>query len=390
MRPRHQWEQCEKDFLRPYAQFSCHSRGREHPEPIDIFRSEYQRDRDRIIHSSAFRRLEGKTQVVLNGTGDHFRTRLTHTIEVASLSRTIARTLGLNEDLAEAIAMAHDLGHAPFGHPGEHTLNELMRDHGGFEHNRQSLRVVEDLEMKYPEFNGLNLSWEVREGLCKHDKSRFGVGNQISLEGQIAEIADEIAYCCSDLDDALENRLIGEEPLQQVTLWKEAENGVRKQYSRLDFERGRRYFIRCLINRLVDDLCRQSEENLMEAALIDADSARTQPRRLIGFSMKVRAQLQELRDFLTRHFYYHESVAEVNRKACSILHELFEFYYHHPAQIEGRAALRIKKEGVGRPVCDYLAGMTDQFALKKYSRHIGTDSLLDDLMPGRSFPSSPS
>lgn len=387
LQARHQWEQKEKEFLAPYAQWSGASRGRVHPEPVHIFRSEYQRDRDRIIHCTAFRRLEYKTQVVLNGTGDHFRTRLTHTMEVAAISRTIARTLALNEDLAEAVALAHDLGHSPFGHPGEHTLDQLMHDHGGFEHNRQSLRVVEELEMKYPEFNGLNLSWEVREGLSKHDQSAFGVGNQPSLEAQVADIADEIAYCCSDLDDALDNELITGEELREVPIWKQIEDDVRKNYSRIDFERGRRYFIRCLINRLVEDLCRQSADNIGEAKLIDADSVRTQPRRLIGFSMNMRAQVQVLRDFLTRNFYYNERVSPVNQKACSVLHELFDFYHRHPNQVGDRAALRIKKDGIARAVCDYVAGMTDSYALKMYQRHIGTDELLRDLMPGMEKPS---
>lgn len=380
LQARHEWEQMERDFLQPYAQLSYASRGRIHNESVHIFRTEFQRDRDRIVHSTAFRRLEYKTQVVLNGTGDHFRTRLTHTIEVAAISRTTARTLGLNEDLTEAVALAHDLGHSPFGHPGEHTLNELMKDHGGFEHNRQSLRVVEDLEMKYPEFNGLNLTWEVREGLSKHDKSRFGVGNQPSLEAQVADAADEIAYCCSDLDDALENELISAEQLADAPLWQDIETEVRKKYSRLDFDRGRQYIIRCLINELVDDLCRQSAANIAEAKLKDADSARTQSRRLIGFSMATRAKVQNLRDFLTRNFYYNPKVSPVNQKACSILQSLYEFYHQHPNQIGEKAALRIKKDGVSRAVCDYLAGMTDSYALKKYARHIGTDDLLKDLM----------
>ncbi|MEM6821223.1 MAG: deoxyguanosinetriphosphate triphosphohydrolase [Verrucomicrobiota bacterium] len=386
MQARLQWEQKEREFLASYAQLSSDSRGREHIEPVHVFRSEFQRDRDRIVHSTAFRRLEYKTQVVLNGTGDHFRTRLTHTMEVAAISRTTARTLGLNEDLAEAVALAHDLGHSPFGHPGEHTLNELMSDHGGFEHNKQSLRVVEELEMKYPEFNGLNLTWEVREGLSKHNKSCFGVGNQPSLESQVADVADQIAYCSSDLDDALENNIVQPEQLKELTLWVEIEEEVHKQYSRLDSERGRRYLIRCLINRLVEDLCRQSAENIQEAELVDADSARTQSRKLIGFSMPMRAHVQNIRDFLTQNFYYNEAVSPINQKACNVLQALFAFYHKHPTQIGDKAALRIKKEGLSRAICDYLAGMTDSYALKTYAKHIGTDELLKDLMPSYSKP----
>ena len=246
----------EPTALSPRAQFSSQSLGREHEEPVHPLRSEYQRDRDRIIHSSAFRRLEYKTQVVLNGTGDHYRTRLTHTIEVASISRTVARTLGLNEDLAEAIALAHDLGHPPFGHPGEHTLNQLMKEHGGFEHNHQSLRVVDHLEMKYPEFNGLNLTWETREGICKHFTNEFTASRHPhpSLEAQIADAADEIAYCCSDLDDALEHCLIAPEDLRDIDLWNLMEVPVLAKYPRLEFNRRRRFVIRCLIDHLVADL----------------------------------------------------------------------------------------------------------------------------------------
>jgi dGTPase len=354
------------------------------PEPVHVFRSEFQRDRDRIIHSSAFRRLEYKTQVVLNGSGDHFRTRLTHTIEVAAISRSTARTLALNEDLAEAVALAHDLGHPPFGHPGEHTLNQLMRDHGGFEHNRQSLRVVEELEMKYPEFNGLNLSWEVKEGLCKGFRENFGGGLQPSLEAQVADAADEIAYCCSDLDDALENDLIKAEDLKEIKIWQELEESVQKQYSKLDFERKRRYLIRCLVDLLVDDLCQQSARNIEESGIQNVEDARRHTRRLVGFSMKLRPQIQNLRDFLMQRFYYHADVARINQRACLVLQSLFDFYHHHPRLIGTKSALRIKKDGLSRAVSDYVSGMTDVYALKMYAKHIGTDDLLKELLPGES------
>lgn len=382
------WESKELHFLAPYAQFSSLSRGRLHPEPVHVFRSEFQRDRDRIIHSSAFRRLEYKTQVVLNGTGDHFRTRLTHTIEVAALSRTVARSLSLNEDLAEAVALAHDLGHPPFGHPGEHTLNELMKDHGGFEHNRQSLRVVEELEMKYPEFNGLNLSWETREGLCKHTVHTMGVGNQPSLEAQVADACDEIAYCCSDLDDALENQLISMEELREASLWTRMEAEACKNYARLEPDRKRRYLIRCLVDFLVDDLCHQSDANIREAAPTDADAVRVLPRKLIGFSIRTRAEVQNLRDFLLRRFYFHPTVSHINQRACEVLQALFEFYHKHPHLIGPKSALRIKKDGLSRAVCDYIAGMTDGYALKSYARHIGTDNLLQELLPRTSSSSA--
>ncbi|MDD5261443.1 MAG: deoxyguanosinetriphosphate triphosphohydrolase [Methylacidiphilales bacterium] len=381
LQARLQWESKERQILAPYAQYSSESRGRHHAEPVHVFRSEYQRDRDRIIHSSAFRRLEYKTQVVLNGTGDHFRTRLTHTIEVAAISRTTARALGLNEDLSEAVSLAHDLGHPPFGHPGEHTLNQLMTEHGGFEHNRQSLRVVEELEMKYPEFNGLNLSWEVREGLCKGFLEAFGDGPQPSLEAQIADAADEIAYCCNDLDDALENCLIAPEDLRDIALWSKIEEDVAQNYSKLEFSRKRRYLIRCLIDMLVEDLCRQSDANIEESGVKTASQARAQNKRLIGFSMPMRSNIQNLRDFLMQHFYYHPSVSQINQRACKVLQALVEFYHKHPHLIGQKAALRIKKDGPARAVCDYVSGMTDGYALKMYAKHIGTDNLLTELLP---------
>lgn len=378
MQSRLQWEEKERRIFAPYAQFSSLSRGREHPEAVHVFRSEFQRDRDRIVHSQAFRRLECKTQVVLNGAGDRFRTRMTHTIEVEAISRTIARTLSLNEDLAAAIALAHDLGHPPFGHPGEHTLDELMRGHGGFEHNQQSLRIVEHLEVKYPEFNGLNLSWEVREGLKKHE---VGCGDflQPSLEAQVADVADEVAYCCHDLDDALDNGLIEPEALSEVILWRELNERIGQSYSRLDFERRRCYLIRCLVEDLVEDVCRQSSAWLAEEKPADADAVRRKSRRLVGFSLEMRAKVQNLRDFLLQHFYYHESVSRVNQRACRVLQALFQFYMKHPHLVGDKLALRLKKEDGARVVCDYVSGMTDGYALKMYERHIGTDRLLEEL-----------
>jgi len=381
LQSRLQWEIKERQILSPWAQFSADSKGRSHAEPVHVFRSEFQRDRDRIVHSSAFRRLEYKTQVVLNGSGDYFRTRLTHTIEVAAISRTTARALGLNEDLTEAIALAHDLGHPPFGHPGEHTLNHIMTDHGGFEHNRQSLRVVEELEMKYPEFNGLNLSWETREGLCKGFHEEFTDGLQPSLEAQVSDAADEIAYCCSDLDDALENCLIAPEDLKDIELWKEIEDDLSRNYSKLEFARRRRFVIRCLIDRLVDDLCQQSSASITDAKVKDSAAVRRHSKRLAGFSLAMRTKIQNLRDFLMQHFYYHPSVGRINQRACKILQALFEFYSKHPHLIGQKAALRIKKDGEARAVCDYISGMTDGYALKMYAKHIGTDDLLSDLLP---------
>src|SRR5437773_458993 len=266
-------EKRERFVLSPYAQFSSESRGRVHEEEPPEFRTHYQRDRDRVIHSKAFRRLEYKTQVFLNGTGDHLRTRLTHTMEVAAIARNIARALKLNEDLAETIALAHDLGHSPFGHKGEMVLDKLMKDHGGFEHNRQSLRVVEELEQKYPGFPGLNLSWEVREGLAKHFTSYDHPGKRkgfqaksASLEAQVANLADEITYYSHDLDDGLDSGLLLENQLsRQVRLWNQAARTVKKESVELPEECRRYFIIRCLIDGQVRDVVGTTEERILDS-----------------------------------------------------------------------------------------------------------------------------
>src|SRR5215467_870601 len=261
-RTRQELEQLEKQNLAPYAQFSAETRGRKYEETQAEWRTEYQRDRDRVIHSRAFRRLEYKTQVFLNGTGDHFRTRLTHTMEVAGISRNIARALKLNEDLAETIALAHDLGHSPFGHKGEAVLARLMEDHGGFEHNRQSLRIVEELEQKYPRFPGLNLTWEVREGLAKHTTAYDHPGprkgyeaKSPSLEAQVANLSDEIAYYSHDLDDGLDSGLLSEEQLrEQVSIWRQAARVVEDEYGKLPDETRHYFIIRCITDMQVKDV----------------------------------------------------------------------------------------------------------------------------------------
>src|SRR6266480_3958951 len=255
-RTREELEQLERQSLAPYAQFSADTRGREYPEEPPDWRTHYQRDRDRVIHSRAFRRLEYKTQVFLNGSGDHLRTRLTHTMEVAAIARNVARALKLNEDLAETIALAHDLGHSPFGHKGEMVLNKLMKGHGGFEHNRQSLRIVEELEQKYPGFSGLNLTWEVREGLVKHytaydhpSRRRGFAAKSSSLEAQVANLADEIAYYSHDVDDGLTAGLISEKQLgRDVRVWRDAACAVKKNYGELPDECRRYFIIRCIID----------------------------------------------------------------------------------------------------------------------------------------------
>jgi len=289
---REELEKRERQTLAPYAQFSADTRGRVHTEDPPEWRTHFQRDRDRVIHSRAFRRLEYKTQVFLNGTGDHLRTRLTHTMEVAAISRNIARALRINEDLTETIALAHDLGHSPFGHTGESALNKLMKGHGGFEHNRQSLRVVELLEQKYPGFSGLNLTWEVREGLAKHQTDfdspshchGFKARNS-SLEAQVANLADEITYYSHDLDDGLEYGLLDEKRLQrEVTIWAQATRKIRKQYGELPDECRRYFIIRCLIDEQVKDVVQTTERLIADAGVKSADDVRLYHRPLVQYS----------------------------------------------------------------------------------------------------------
>jgi dGTPase len=377
LRTRQDWEKKEALSLAPYATKSRESLGRKHPEESHDFRPEFQRDRERIVHSTSFRSLEYKTQIPLNATGDHVRTRLTHTIEVSSLSRSICRSLGLNEDLAEAIALARDLGHPPFGHPVEQTLDELMQDSGGFGRRRQSLRVVEQLEVKYPEFNGLNLTHEVRQGLDPTPRPGF----HPSLESQVVDLADEIAHSCHDLEDALESGLIDSTALLHIELWKETESTIRKNYARLDPERTRRYVARCLADLLVEDATRSSDALLSESKPASAADAQSFSRRLIAFTLPMRVKIQNLRTFLNENLYHHPGVRDINQRSCQVLQGLFEFYHLHPHLIADRAALRIKKEGVSRAVCDFLAGLTDRTALQHYARHVGTDGLLRELAP---------
>jgi len=372
-------ESRERQILAPYAQFSADSRGRVHAEEPPEFRTEYQRDRDRVIHSRAFRRLEYKTQVFLNGTGDHLRTRLTHTMEVAAISRNISRALRLNEDLTETIALAHDLGHSPFGHTGETALNRLMRGQGGFEHNRQSLRVVELLEQKYPRFLGLNLSWEVREGLAKHftsydqpEKRKGFEAKSSSLEAQVANLADEITYYSHDLDDGLTARLLSEEQLNRdVKVWRKAALQVRDQFGDLPDESRRYYVIRCIIDDQVKDVVETSEEAILGAGVQSADDVRLQARPLVRYSPKRRLLNLELRKYLYQNLYYNPEVHEPNRRAVRMLEELFRYFSEHPKEISEQFRKRAKKEGWARAVCDYLACMTDRYAIQEHQRLFG-------------------
>jgi dGTPase len=388
---RAQMEETEQATLAPFAQKSGNSRGRRYSEPSHAYRTEFQRDRARIIHSRAFRRLEYKTQVFLNGTGDHLRTRLTHSIEVASISRTIARALSLNEDLAEAIALAHDLGHAPFGHSGEEMLAECMREHGGFEHNRQSLRVVEVLEAAYPKFPGLNLTFEVREGLQKHQAfyempdevarpSRLRDGERKpearaalkyacpSLEAQIANLADEITYYSHDLDDAVDFEILTEPQLEENAVWQRSHRAVISRYPDAREPELHKLIIRDIIDVQVQDVVTTSAKSIVDLGLKSADEVRKQPKPLIRYSDELLEANRELRKFLYKNVYYHPRVAEVNERACEMLRKVFEAYVLDPGRLGEGATKRIESEGLHRTVCDYIAGMTDRYLMEENER----------------------
>ncbi len=361
---REEMEATERATLAPFAQKSGDSRGREYPEPSHEYRMEFQRDRARIIHSRAFRRLEYKTQVFLNGTGDHLRTRLTHSIEVASISRTIARALALNEDLAEAIALAHDLGHSPFGHSGEEMLAECMRDHGGFDHNRQSLRVVELLENPYPGFPGLNLTFEVRDGLRKHQP----LVTRPSLEAQIADLADEVTYYSHDLDDAVDFEILSAAQLEENEVWRRSHRAVISRYPDAREPELHKLIIRDIIDVQVRDVIKASAQSIADASVQSAEEARRQPLPLIRYSDDLFRANRALRKFLYQNVYYHPRVADVNRRACEMLKKVFEAYLADPDRLGEAAAKRIEAEGLHRTVCDYIAGMTDRYLMEEYER----------------------
>jgi dGTPase len=368
-------EQREQAMLAPYACKSAHSAGRVYPEPEHPFRLAFQRDRDRIVHSTAFRRLEYKTQVFVNHEGDHFRTRLTHTLEVAQIARTIARTLGLNEDLTEAIALAHDLGHPPFGHAGERAMNEMMQPYGGFEHNQQSLRIVEVLEDRYPEFPGLNLTWETRDGLKKHqprispaDANGLPVGVAPGLEAQVADYADEIAYNNHDIDDGLTSQMIEPKSLREVPLWEEHFGEVQQHVPQAPQKILWRQTVRSIINSLVADLCEETLRRLTAAGIDDVTDVRSATQPLVGYSPAMERRNAELKLFLLEHLYRHYRVIRMAEKARRIIHDLVKVYTDSPRQLPPSFSSRIATEGMPRVVCDYIAGMTDRFALEEHRK----------------------
>lgn len=370
--------------LAPYAAHPERSQGRKHPEAPPLGRNEFQRDRDRIIHSTAFRRLEYKTQVFVNHEGDLFRTRLTHSLEVAQIGRGIARNLGLHEDLVEAIALAHDLGHTPFGHAGQDALNECMRDYGGFEHNLQSLRVVDLLEQRYAEFDGLNLTFEVREGILKHCSplnarqlgevgERFLHKRQPSLEAQVANLADEIAYNNHDVDDGLRSGLITLEQLSEVEVFARHLAEVKDHYPHLDGRRLVHETVRRMINSLVQDLCGQSSRNIAAENPSDISGVRRAPP-LIAFSTEMQRQQLELKQFLRNNLYRHYRVNRMSSKAQRIIRELFDAFHEDPILMPDDFQARAKVDKA-RTVADYIAGMTDRYAIREYRRLFTVEEL---------------
>jgi dGTPase len=367
----------ENSDLAPFATHNRNTRGRRVPESEHPFRTDFQRDRDRILHSRAFRRLEYKTQVFLNGTGDHYRTRLTHTIEVAAIARTIARSLRLNEDLTETISLAHDLGHTPFGHAGERALQRIMLPYGGFDHNLQALKVVDELEIKYPDYDGINLTWEVRTGLVKHRKNEDGsflrLDSEIlppspSLEAQVADVADDLTYYGHDVDDGLDSGLINTEMLSHVKLWELASQASIAKGLPMDGERFAAYTVRCLIDAMVGDVIRTSAEALEKAALRSPEEACARPGHLISFSPEFTCLTLELRDFLYHNLYFHPKLEALNELSYTRMNRMFTHYAKHPEEMGETARSRIGHVGQERAAADYIAGMTDRFAMKEYDR----------------------
>jgi dGTPase len=377
MPTRAELETHEASRLASYAMRSRESRGRRHPEEEHPLRMAFQRDRDRIIHSTAFRRLEYKTQVFVNHEGDYYRTRLTHTVEAAQVTRTLARTLGLNEDLAEAVALAHDLGHTPFGHAGERTLHRLMSPYGGFEHNGQSLRIVDVLEERYPTFRGLNLTFEVREGIVKHSTRydrpqvrEFDAELAPCLEAQIVDFADEIAYNAHDVDDGLKSGMLQADDLRGVPLWREAEEAVAKAAPAAS-EHVRWYqSIRLLIDQLVSDLVSTLQRRLRDEGIDRIEDVRRVKPRLVEFSPTMTERNLELKAFLRDYLYTHHRVTRMTQKADRIMTALFELYLAEPKQLPPHVTRRVRDEGesVPRVIADYIAGMTDRFALEEYKK----------------------
>ena len=367
-------ERCEEASLAPYGFHSRNSRGRAFVEEEALYRTCFQRDRDRILHTNAFRRLEYKTQVFVYSEGDHYRTRLTHTLEVAQIGRSLATALGANEVLVEAICLAHDLGHPTFGHAGESMLNQLMADHGGFDHNKQSLRIVEKLEIRYPEFEGLNLSWEVREGIVKHetdydlaDASRFAPDLRGTLEAQLANPADELAYSAHDLDDGLHSGLIQPQDLTGIRLWDLVKQSI--GWDGADFDSMVRHrLVRRVLGLLIDDVIAETGRRLEVASPTSPDEVRALSTNVVALSPEMADMLVELKRFLLDRLYRHPRVMRMQLKAERIITALFGAYIGEPRQLPYEEQAKLAYRSLHRVVCDYIAGMTDRFALQEYAK----------------------
>ena len=377
LRTRGSAEKLDAEALAPYAVKSGESRGRIHSESEHRYRSVFQRDRDRVVHSRAFRRLEYKTQVFVYHEGDHYRNRLTHTIENAQIARTLARTLCLNEDLAESVALAHDLGHTPFAHAGERVLNQLMRDDGGFDHNRQTLRVVDWLEIRYPGFVGLNLTYETREGLLKHGCNWPHpvpvpeLENQRYLEAQVADLADEIAYSNHDLDDGLNSGILELAKLDEIWIWGEARRIAEARWQTTSREIEPRQIITALIDMLVSDAIDSSAQRLAEQQPLSADEARSSEALLVGYSDRVHTGKRDLKEYLREHFYYHPRVLEMTERAETVLTDLFEVHRSDLTLLPEKMREGRSDGDPARLVADYIAGMTDRFAIAAHARLVG-------------------
>ncbi len=375
VRSREEAERDEVERLAPYAQCSAATRGRVHAEDEHAYRTAFARDRDRIVHSRAFRRLQYKTQVFVPHEGDHYRNRLSHTLEGSQIARTLARTLRLNENLAEAIVLAHDLGHTPFGHAGERVLDEVMTDDGGFDHNRQTLRIVDWLEDRYPDFRGLNLTWETREGILKHG-SRWThpvsvpeIGHQPSLEAQLADLADEIAYLNHDLDDGLRSGLLQAGQLSEVALWAEMRERVAVRFDEsIDPAAQDAQVIVALINHLVTDLIETTGHALDRALPATADAVRETQGRFVKYSTETGNLKRQLKEFLYDSLYQHPAVAEVSARSAEAIAGLFKYYRDAPRELPDHVVARLPEEGEARAIADYIAGMTDRFALAEHKK----------------------
>lgn len=371
---RQQLEEIEHKSLAPYGSRSKDSKGRAYLDNEPEYRTAFQRDRDRILHTTAFRRLEYKTQVFINYEGDYFRTRLTHTLEVAQIGRTLARALGANEDLVETICLAHDLGHSPFGHSGEVVLARLMKDYGGFDHNKQSLRIVTELEQRYPEFPGLNLTWEVREGMVKHeseydisDARDFSPELRGNLETQIANVADELAYTTHDLDDGLRSGMITPPMLDGIAIWEILRDTYNWHGPILD-EMERHRMIRQLVGIMVTDMVEATDKRLKESKAKSALDLQKLKYNVIGYSEEMQRRNRELKDFLYKKLYRHYRVVRMQVKAERLITDLFNAYHAEPLMLPTTVHKLIDTRGLERTICDYIAGMTDRYAIEEHQK----------------------